>query len=114
MIEQITRDELKTRLDAGQAITLVEALPEFYYRKAHLPGALVLPHDRVDALAPALLPDKDATIVVYCANLACSNSAIAAERLATLGYRAVFEYAEGKQDWIDAGYPTESGAALAA
>ncbi len=113
MTATIARDELKTRLDAGEPITLIEALPEEYYRKAHLPGARLLPHDRVDELAPALLPDKDAVIVVYCANLPCPNSAIAAERLAELGYAAVLEYAEGKQDWIDAGYPVERGAAAA-
>jgi rhodanese-related sulfurtransferase len=113
MIAQITRDALKARLNAGDAITLVEALPEPYYRKAHLPGAILLPHDRVDALAPGLLPDKDATIVVYCANLPCENSSIAAARLAELGYTNVFDYAEGKQDWIDAGYPVERGRAAA-
>jgi rhodanese-related sulfurtransferase len=114
MTNLMTRDELKTRLDGGEAVSIVEALPEQYYRKAHLPGALLLPHDHVDELAPVLLPDKEATIVVYCANLACSNSAIAAERLTELGYTSVFEYAEGKQDWIDAGYPTEGGVAAAA
>ena len=114
MVATITRDELKARLDAGEPVTIVEALPEEYYRKAHLPGALLLPHDRVDDLAPTLLPDKAATVVVYCANLACRNSVVAAERLAALGYADVREYAEGKQDWIDAGYPTERGAAAAA
>lgn len=113
MIAQMSRDDLKTRLDAGEIVTIVEALPEEYYRQAHLPGALLLPHDQVDALAPALLPDKDATIVVYCASLPCQNSGIAAERLAELGYTTVFEYAEGKQDWIDAGYPVARGAAAA-
>jgi hypothetical protein len=34
--------------------------------------------------------------------------------LTELGYTAVFEYAEGKQDWIDAGFPTEGGMAAAA
>jgi rhodanese-related sulfurtransferase len=113
MIAQMSRDDLKARLDAGEPVTIVEALPEEYYRTAHLPGALLLPHDQVAELASAVLPDKTATIVVYCANLACSNSAIAAERLAQLGYTAVFEYAAGKQDWIDAGYPVERGRAAA-
>ena len=81
MTAKITRHELKAKLDRGDRIVLVEALPEPYYRKAHLPGALNLPHDRVDELAPRLLPDKSATVVVYCANLACQNSAIAARRL---------------------------------
>ena len=109
MVPKITRDELKAKLDRGDRIVLVEALPEPYYRKSHLPGALNLPHDEVDALAPALLPDKGAEIVVYCANLPCQNSEIAADRLTELGYANVREYAEGKQDWIDAGFPTESG-----
>jgi len=109
MVATITRQELKAKLDAGEPVAIVEALPEGYYRTAHLPGALPLPHDRVDELAPTLLPDKAATVVVYCANLACRNSTIAAERLVELGYADVREYAEGKQDWIDAGYPTERG-----
>jgi rhodanese-related sulfurtransferase len=48
-------------------------------------------------------------IVVYCANLACPSSRLAAERLVALGYRNVLEYADGKQDWLAAGYPTERG-----
>ena len=113
MITQISRNELKPLLDAGQTVTIVEALPEEYYRKAHLPGAILLPHDQVDELAATLLPNKDAAIVVYCANLPCPNSAIAAERLVELGYTNVREYAEGKQDWIDAGYPVVRDAAAA-
>ena len=113
MTAQISRNELKTLLDSNQTVTIVEALPEEYYRQAHLPGAMLLPHDQVDELAPALLPDKDAAIVVYCANLPCQNSGIAAERLVELGYTNVREYAEGKQDWIDAGYPVERGRAAA-
>ncbi len=109
MVATIDRAELKAKLDRGEALTLVEALPEPYYRKAHLPGAINLPHDQVDALAPALLPDKAASIVVYCANAPCENSAIAAQRLTELGYTDVRDYAEGKQDWIDAGLPVERG-----
>lgn len=88
---------------------LVEALPEPYYRKAHLPGAISIPAERVPELAPRLLPDLDAEIVVYCANLACPSSEVAARALVELGYRHVREYAEGKQDWIAAGLPTEQG-----
>jgi rhodanese-related sulfurtransferase len=114
MTATISRDELKAKLDRGERVSIVEALPEPYYCKAHLPGALLLPHDRVDALAPSLLPDKGAEVVVYCANLPCENSAIAAARLTELGYRNVREYAEGKQDWIDAGLPVERGLAVEA
>jgi rhodanese-related sulfurtransferase len=69
-----------------------------------------LPLDAIDGLAPALLPDRSAEIVVYCANAACKNSAIAAARLEALGYTRVSTYHEGKDDWIAAGLPVETGA----
>jgi rhodanese-related sulfurtransferase len=37
------------------------------FRHAHLPGAINIPADRVPDLAPRLLPDRHAMIVVYCA-----------------------------------------------
>lgn len=114
MVAKITRDDLKAKLDRGERIVLVEALPAKYYLHAHLPGAINIPHDQVDALAPGLLPDKAVEIVVYCANAPCKNSGIAAQRLSELGYVRVRDYHEGKADWIAAGYAIVSDSAAAA
>lgn len=113
MATTITRHELLEKMLRGDKLVIVEALPPMYYNKEHLPGALNLPHDRVDELAPTLLPDKSVEIVVYCANSPCPNSGIAARRLTELGYTRVWDYDEGKQDWIEAGLPTESGSGRA-
>ena len=113
MFTTITRDALKAKLDAAEPVTVVEALPAKYFRDAHLPGAINIPHDEIDTQALALLPDKDAEVVVYCANLPCKNSEIAARRLVELGYTRVREYTEGKKDWIDAGLPVEREQAAA-
>jgi rhodanese-related sulfurtransferase len=113
MIRTITRVELRALLDRGEAVTLVEALPAGYYEDAHLPGAINIDHGDVDRLAAELLPDRSAPIVTYCASLSCRNSAIAAEKLVALGYTDVREYAEGKQDWLEAGLPVERAAAAA-
>jgi rhodanese-related sulfurtransferase len=51
--------------------------------------------------------------VAYCSNTACRNSEIAANQLTSLGYGNVRKYAEGKQDWTDAGLELESGAVAA-
>ena len=109
MVQRITRGELKEKLDRGDTVALVEALPAKYYEDKHLPGAINIPHDEVEALAPELLPDRSAEVVVYCANGPCKNSGIAAERLADLGYTNVRDYHEGKADWIEAGLPVEMG-----
>ena len=64
----ISRDELKQKIDRKDNFSLVETLPPVTYYHAHLPGAINLPPDQVSALAPTLLPDKNAEIVVYCAS----------------------------------------------
>jgi rhodanese-related sulfurtransferase len=64
----ISRDELSKKIERGDQFSLVETLSETAYHHAHLPGALNLPPDKLTALAPTLLPDKNAEIVVYCAS----------------------------------------------
>ncbi|HJQ27003.1 MAG TPA: rhodanese-like domain-containing protein [Blastocatellia bacterium] len=68
MIATITREELKAKLDGGGRFTLVETLAPATYEHAHLPGAINLPPDRTRELAPRLLPDKQAEIIVYCSS----------------------------------------------
>jgi rhodanese-related sulfurtransferase len=92
MDRTIAREELQAKIDRKERVVLLEALPESYYRKGHLPGALHVPHDRVRELAPKLVPDKDAAIVTYCASATCQNSHIAAETLRAMGYTNVSVY----------------------
>jgi rhodanese-related sulfurtransferase len=62
----ISREGLKAKLDRGDDFILVETLSEEQYQHAHLPSAVNLPPDQVSELAPEVLPEKDADIVVYC------------------------------------------------
>lgn len=110
----ISREELQEQLASSRPPVLAEALPEKYYAAQHLPGALHLPHDQVDALAASLLPDKTAPVVVYCASRQCQNSHVAAHHLSALGYTEVMVYSGGKQDWEEAGLPFETSTAQAA
>ncbi len=65
-IETITREELKAKMDRGDEFVLLEKGPESSYRRAHLPGAILL---RSTRKAPALLPhDRSVEIIVYCLN----------------------------------------------
>jgi rhodanese-related sulfurtransferase len=113
MTPHITLDELRRELEAG-TVTVVETLGPAYFEDAHLPGAINIPHTEVARLAPELLPDKDAAIVTYCSNTACRNSEIAGNQLIAMGYSNVRKYAEGKQGWVEAGLPVESGAVAVA
>jgi rhodanese-related sulfurtransferase len=68
MIETVSRDGLKAKMDGGAVFTLVETLPLVAYQHEHLPRALNLPPELVRELAPSLLPDKGAEIIVYCSS----------------------------------------------
>ena len=63
----ISRDEIKSRLDARCAFLLIDVLPSEFYEEAHLPGAkdaCVYEVNFLDQLRN-LAPDKDAPIVLY-------------------------------------------------
>ena len=110
----IERTQLQAQLAVQPRPVLVEALPRKYFDDWHLPQARHLPHDQVRALAPTVLPDLNATIVVYCASDTCQNSHIAARVLEQIGYTDVAVYAGGKKDWSEAGLPVERAAVQAA
>lgn len=106
MTNEISRNELHLELTGRTAPTLVEALGAAFFDDAHLPGAINIPPDQVDRLAPKLLPDVEASIVVYCSGT-CQNSEIVAQRLDELGYASVRIYLGGKEDWVEHGLPVE-------
>ena len=114
MVQTISRENLKAKMDQGEDFVLVETLSEEQYRHAHLPGALNLPPDQVKELASELLPDKEADIVVYCGSPTRPASEESARELADMGYKNVRDYAGGKKDWQEAGLPTEGESRAAA
>ncbi|MFC0542507.1 rhodanese-like domain-containing protein [Kutzneria chonburiensis] len=114
MVPLITRQDLKAAIDAGE-VTVVDTMPLAYYEKEHIETAVNIPGFPYEdaaaftrACAPDVLPDRDATIVVYCANVPCRNSELVGLELLNLGYSSVFKYREGIEDWVTAGLPTES------
>lgn len=107
MITPITRQELQAKIESGGKFYLVETLGETCFRHSHLPVAINLPPGATEQLAPTLLPDKNAFIVLYCLDLECVASLDMARELEQLGYTNLYEYEGGKQDWVYAGLPTE-------
>jgi rhodanese-related sulfurtransferase len=106
MTRLINRNDLLALINAN-SVTVVDALPASYYNQQHLPGAVNLVEDDVTVLADVVLPDRSATVVTYCSNVACGNSKAVAARLEKLGYTDVRTYREGIQDWVESGLPVE-------
>jgi len=61
----ISREELKEKMDRGDEFFLVDTLEEPYYRHSHLPGAINIPLEEIERAQEAI-SDKGTEIVVYC------------------------------------------------
>lgn len=104
----IDTDTLRDWQSGGQDFILVDTLPGDTFAKGHLPGAINIVSDDILDEAHRRLPDRQSTIVVYCASEDCKRAGKAAERLASLGYRRIAHYVGGKKAWVAAGLPLES------
>lgn len=100
----ITCDALRRKLESDERLVVVDALPPMSFAHSHLPGAINMPPERVDAKR---IPDQDAEIVVYCANPLCESSIDTARRLLALGFTNVRHYPGGKDEWRSLGLPLE-------
>ena len=103
MSAEISLPELRERLASASPPQVAEILGPQYFARGHLPGALNLPLEGLVASAERLLPDKTASIVVYCSSNTCQNSEIAQRRLTSLGYQNVRVFKGGKAAWQEAG-----------
>jgi rhodanese-related sulfurtransferase len=103
-LEAVDAAELMERLNDGSVIVL-DVRPEEEYRAGHIPGALSVP---VDALEAALqtLP-RDWEIVAYCRGPYCVFSDKAVALLGSRGFRAR-RLRQGLPDWRAAGFPVEN------
>lgn len=70
--------------DAAHDVVLVDVRTPEEYRAGHKEGALNIPVDEVEQLAPQLLPDKNAVILLYCRTGKRADKAM--ETLRKMGY----------------------------
>ena len=97
--------DVAAALSAGAVdFTLVDARSPRAFARAHLPGAVSLPHAQVDAETAAALPAG--LLVTYCWGPGCNGATRAAAALAALG-RPVKEMLGGIEWWVRQGHAVE-------
>lgn len=104
MVETISREELKAKLDAGARIKLIDVLNKESFERVHLPNSLSIPLEELEARAEQELKFND-EIIVYCSSFECRMSDEAYGILKSLGFENVKVYVEGIKDWMEAKYP---------
>jgi len=71
----------------------------------HIPGAMNVPLANVESQTEKYIPDKAATIVVYCRS--GRRSVTASKALIKMGYKNVLNMDGGYKAWLEAGYSVQ-------
>jgi rhodanese-related sulfurtransferase len=106
-IHETTVDDIKARLDKGEALILVDVREESEYARDHLPGAIHLGKGVIERDIEARAPDLAAPLVLYCGG--GYRSALAADNLQKMGYTNVLSMDGGHRVWRERGYPLVRG-----
>jgi rhodanese-related sulfurtransferase len=102
-LEAVDATELMERLSEGSVVVL-DVRPEKEYRAGHIPGALSVPLDALEAALQTLPRERE--VVAYCRGPYCVFSDEAVAFLRARGYRAR-RLRQGLPDWRAAGMPVE-------
>ena len=104
-ISELTVDQVKTKLDAGESFALLDVREESEFAKDRLPGAVHLGKGIIERDIERLHPEIGTELVLYCGG--GFRSALAADALQKMGYERVFSMDGGIRGWREAGLPLE-------
>jgi rhodanese-related sulfurtransferase len=94
----------KKKLDAGEQMILVDVREESEWARGHIPNAIHLGKGIIERDIEKAIPEKGATVVLYCGG--GFRSALAADNLQKMGYSNIISMDGGWRDWTQAGFPT--------
>ncbi len=92
----IEPEEAKEMMTDNENVIILDVREKDEYDEGHIEGALLLSNNDITFKAEEVLPDKSATILVYCRS--GNRSAQASQKLAELDYTNVYDFG-GVLDW---------------
>jgi rhodanese-related sulfurtransferase len=96
--------DIKKKIDAGEPMIIIDTREDNEWARGHIPNAVHLGKGVIERDIEKAIPDKDATLVLYCGG--GYRSALAADNLQKMGYRNVISMDGGWRGWTEAGFPT--------
>ena len=81
---------------ASQEVVVVDVRTLEEYDGGHIENAVLVPNESIGSEMPEALPDKEATLLIYCRSGRRSKDA--AQKLLALGYQSVYDFG-GVIDW---------------
>ncbi|RPI70416.1 MAG: rhodanese-like domain-containing protein [Ignavibacteriales bacterium] len=94
----------------NQNILFIDAREPFDYKEAHIKNAINIPADHFDDYKFMLDKiNKDETVVTYCAGTDCDLSVVLSNIMFDMGYKKVYVFFGGWNEWTQANYPVYEG-----
>jgi rhodanese-related sulfurtransferase len=109
-IEMVSLEETGALLARPDVITL-DARPRVFYEIGHLPGARSLSREQFESdfsLIENALRVPGRTLLVYCSDASCEDSALVARALQERGLGPLLLFPGGLEEWEAAGRPVET------
>ncbi len=101
----ITAEELNKMMADGADFILIDARYEQMFKDGHIPGAISIPADKVNAESLAEhTEDMNRKLIFYCADTTCPASRIGAAKAIGAGYKYVYEFPGGIAEWKEHKY----------
>jgi rhodanese-related sulfurtransferase len=91
--------------DRNDPHILIDVREESEFAAGHLPGAIHLGKGVIERDIVSAVPDKDATLILYCGG--GFRSVLAADNLRKMGYSRAISMDGGWRAWNQAGQPVE-------
>jgi rhodanese-related sulfurtransferase len=104
-VRETNVDEVKSRLDRGEKVVLVDVREDNEFAKDHLPGAIHLGRGIIERDIEERFPDTKSELVLYCGG--GFRSALAADNLQKMGYTNVISMDGGIRVWREKSFPLE-------
>lgn len=80
----------------SQEVVVVDVRTREEYDGGHIENAVLVPNESIGSEMPETLPDKEATLLIYCRSGRRSKDD--AQKLLALGYQSVYDFG-GVIDW---------------
>ena len=87
---QISQDEAMKMMQEQSDCLIVDVRRPDEFAEGHIAGAVNVPNETIEDVAPDALPDKEQTLFIYCRS--GNRSKEASQKLADMGYTKVYEF----------------------
>ena len=104
-VREIDIEQYKKMLEDGDPHVLVDVREDSEWAAGHASGAEHIGKGVIERDIEGKVPDKNATLVLYCGG--GYRSALAGDALRSMGYGKVISLDGGWRAWQQAGLPTE-------